>query len=90
VLAIANIMQYEVTMAKTRAANNEQSQIPASLQRRAKEPAKSVHFQIPLSWWEELSRLAREFDQDVSIFLREAIEDWLRRARKFQIDASEK
>lgn len=56
--------------------------IPASLQRKAKEPSKMVQFRIPLSWWEELSGLAREFDQDVSTFLREATEDWLRRASR--------
>jgi hypothetical protein len=56
--------------------------IPASLRRTKKEPAKMVGFRIPLSWWEELSALAREYDQDVSTFIREAIEDWLRRARK--------
>lgn len=55
--------------------------VPASLQRRTKEPTKAVHFQIPLSWWQELYDLGREFDQDVSTFLREAIEDWLQRAR---------
>jgi hypothetical protein len=47
-----------------------------------KEPTKPIQFKIPLSWWEELSDLGREFDQDVSTFLREATEDWLRRARK--------
>jgi predicted DNA-binding protein len=57
-------------------------EIPASLRRRKKEPSKMVGLRIPLSWWEELSALAREFDQDVSTFLREATEDWLRRARK--------
>jgi hypothetical protein len=56
--------------------------IPASLQRRTKEPVKMVQLRIPLSWWEELTSLAREYDQDVSTFLREAAEDWLRRARK--------
>ena len=58
------------------------SGIPASLQRRKKEPVKSVQLRIPISWWEELSALAQEFDQDVSTFLREATEDWLRRARQ--------
>lgn len=58
--------------------------IPASLQRRVKEPTKMVQLRIPISWWNELSGLAREFDQDVSTFLREATEDWLRRARKVQ------
>jgi hypothetical protein len=56
--------------------------IPASLQRRNKEPTKSIQLRIPLSWSEELNALAREFDQNVSTFLREATEDWLRRARK--------
>ena len=58
--------------------------ISASLRRKKKEPSKMVALRIPLSWWEELSALAREFDQDVSTFLREATEDWLRRARKVQ------
>jgi hypothetical protein len=57
-------------------------EIPASLRRKAKGPDKMVQFRIPLSWWEELTALAREFDQDVSTFLREATEDWLQRARK--------
>jgi hypothetical protein len=57
-------------------------EIPASLQRRKKEPFKSIQLRIPLSWSEELTSLSREFDQDVSTFLREAIEDWLRRASK--------
>lgn len=56
----------------------------ASLQRRVKEPIKLYQLRIPLSWWEELSGLAKEFDQDVSIFLREATEDWLQKARKVQ------
>lgn len=56
--------------------------MPASLQRRAKEPKKQIQFYVPLSWWEELSGLATEFDQDVSTFLREATDDWLQRARK--------
>jgi hypothetical protein len=61
----------------------EYEDIPASLRRaKKKEPSKMVALRIPLSWWEELSALAREFDQDVSTFLREATEDWLRRARK--------
>jgi hypothetical protein len=58
--------------------------IPASLQRRVKEPAKLVQLRIPMSWWEELSGLAREFDQDVSTFLREATDEWLQRARRVQ------
>lgn len=57
-------------------------EVPASLRRARKEPTKMIQFRIPLSWWEELSALAREFEQDVSTFLREATEDWLRRARK--------
>ena len=56
--------------------------VPASLQRKSKEPKKQIQFNVPLSWWQELSDLSREFDQDVSIFLREATEDWLRKARK--------
>lgn len=56
--------------------------IPASLRRGKKEPTKMTQVRIPLSWWEELSSLARDYDQDVSTFIREAIEDWLRRARK--------
>ncbi len=58
------------------------SGIPASLQRKTKEPTKMIQLRIPLSWAEELTALAREFDQDVSTFLREATEDWLERARK--------
>jgi len=68
---------------------NEESQkpaehegIPASLRRGKKEPIKAVQIRMPHSWWEELRGLSQEFDQDVSVFLREAIEDWLRRARK--------
>jgi hypothetical protein len=64
--------------------------IPASLRRGKKEPSKMVALRIPLSWWEELSALAREFDQDVSTFLREATEDWLRRARKVHKAGSSK
>jgi len=61
--------------------------IPASLQRKEKEPAKFVQFRIPVSWWEELADLGREFNQDVSTFLREATEDWLQRARKVRQQA---
>jgi hypothetical protein len=61
--------------------------IPASLQRRTKEPAKMVALRIPLSWWEELAALAQEYNQDVSTFLREATEDWLKRARKVRREA---
>jgi hypothetical protein len=56
--------------------------IPASLRRGKKEPFRMVQVRLPLSWWEELCDFAREFDQDISVFLREATEDWLRRARK--------
>lgn len=63
--------------------------LPASLQRRIKEPARLVQFRIPLSWWEELSSLAQEFDQDVSTFLREATLDWLQRARRVQRNLAE-
>lgn len=62
--------------------NTSDSNIPASLRRPKKEPAKMIQFRIPLSWWEELNDLAQEFEQDISTFLREATEDWLRRARK--------
>jgi hypothetical protein len=41
-----------------------------------------VQLRIPQSWWEELSGLAKEFDQDVTTFLREATDDWLQKARK--------
>jgi len=61
---------------------SENIKVPASLQRRKKEPSKALQLRIPLSWAEELKGLAREYDQDVSTFLREAIEDWLERARK--------
>lgn len=60
--------------------------IPASLQRGNQEPYKAIHLRIPLSWWEELRSFSREFDRDMSVFLREAIEDWLRRARKVHQD----
>jgi hypothetical protein len=56
--------------------------IPESLQRRKKEPVKSIQLRLPVSWCEELTAFGREYDQDVSTFLREATEDWLRRARK--------
>jgi hypothetical protein len=58
--------------------------VPTSLRRKSKEPKKPLQFNVPLSWWEELTELAREYDQDVSTFLREATEDWLKRARKAQ------
>ena len=58
------------------------AEVPASLQKKSKEPKKQIQFSIPQSWWEELTDLGREFDQDVATFLREATEDWLKRARK--------
>ena len=61
--------------------------IPATLQRKAKEPKKQIQFNVPLSWWEELTELGREFDQDVAVFLREATQDWLQRARKVRQQA---
>jgi hypothetical protein len=61
---------------------SESMRIPASLQRKTKEPIRMVTFKIPHSWWEELSALARDYDRDVSTFLREATEDWLVRARQ--------
>jgi len=64
--------------------NQEYDDIPASLRRRKKEPQKMIQVRIPLSQWEELATLARDYDQDVSTFLREALEDWLRRARKIR------
>jgi hypothetical protein len=69
-------------MNKEPASPLDENDIPASLRRGKKEPSKMTQVRIPLSWWEELSSLAREYDQDVSTFIREAIEDWLRRARK--------
>jgi len=57
-------------------------EVPASLQRKSKEPKRQIQFSVPLSWWEELTDLSREFDQDITTFLREATEEWLRRARK--------
>jgi hypothetical protein len=82
VLAIAYKASVEFSMSGNTGNIIGKDEIPASLQRKAKEPAKMVNFRIPLSWWDELSSLAREFDQDVSTFLREATEDWLRRASK--------
>lgn len=61
---------------------SEPTRIPASLQRSKKEPTKSIQLRLPVSWCEELTALAREYDQDVTTFLREATEDWLLRARK--------
>jgi hypothetical protein len=58
--------------------------VPTSLQRRSKEPRKQIQFSVPLSWWKELTALAREFDQDVATFMREATEDWLQKARRVQ------
>jgi hypothetical protein len=58
------------------------SDIPASLRRPKKEPEKAIQVRIAFSQWRELTALAREYDQTVSAFIREAIEDWLRRARK--------
>ncbi len=57
-------------------------EVPASLRRKSKEPKKQIQFSVPLSWWEELTDLGREFDQDVATFLREATEEWLQKARK--------
>ena len=63
-------------------------EVPASLQRRAKELKRQIQFNVPLSWWEELTDLSREFDQPVVTFLREATEDWLRKARKVRQQAA--
>jgi len=59
-------------------------EVPASLRRKSKEPKKQIQFSVPLSWWEELTDLGREFDQDVATFLREATEEWLQKARKIR------
>ena len=67
--------------------SSESIYIPSSLQRRSKEPRKQIQFSVPLSWWEELTELGREFDQDVATFLREATEEWLQRARKVRQQA---
>jgi len=56
--------------------------VPASLRRPKKEPEKAMQVRIAISQWKELTDLAREYDQTVAAFVREAIEDWLRRARK--------
>ena len=55
--------------------------LPASLRRPAKEPQKILYTRISLRHWEELVEFSHEYDQDVSTFIREAVEDWLRRAR---------
>lgn len=60
----------------------EHDDIPASLRRRKTEPQKVLYVRIAQSHWDELEEFAHEYDQDVSTFIREAIEDWLRRARK--------
>ena len=62
--------------------NEEYNDIPASLRRPKKEPEKAIQVRIAISHWKELTAFARDYDQDVSTFVREAIEDWLRRARK--------
>jgi len=62
--------------------NQEYDDIPASLRRRTEEPQKAIQVRIALSQWEELTALGRDYDQNVSTFIREAIEDWLRRARE--------
>jgi hypothetical protein len=61
---------------------SDSSDVPASLQRKVKEPMKSIQLRLPMSWADELSDLAKQYNQDVSTFLREATEDWLKRARK--------
>jgi hypothetical protein len=70
--------------------NDEQSKnddIPASLRRPKREPERAMQVRIAISQWKELRVLAREYDQTVSAFIREAIEDWLRRARKARKDS---
>lgn len=81
VLAIAN-KRGEKAMTEAAQSSADPTDLPASLQRRPKEPFKFCQFRIPMSWWKELSDLAQEFDQDVSTFLREATEEWLQRARR--------
>jgi hypothetical protein len=58
------------------------SDIPASLRRQKKEPEKQMQVRIPISQWRELTALAHEYDQTITAFIREALDDWLRRARK--------
>ncbi len=62
--------------------SNNDADIPTSLRRTKAEPQKMLHIRITLSQWQELADLGHEYGQDVSTFIREAIEDWLRRARK--------
>lgn len=59
-----------------------EEEIPASLRRRKKEPIQQLQVRIPLSWADELRDFAREYDQTVTTFILEAVEDWLRRARQ--------
>ena len=57
---------------ETNAMNEDATQdnnIPASLRRQKKEPQKMVQLRIPLSQWEELDALARDYEQDVSTFM---------------------
>lgn len=69
--------------------NEDPIDIPASMRRGKKEISKIIGLRIPLSWWYELSQLAKEYDQDVSTFIREAVGEWLQRARKVrQMDKS--
>jgi hypothetical protein len=83
VLAIANRELKEgCCMATDAGSVTDALEVPASLQKKSKEPKKQIQFSIPQSWWEELTELGREFDQDVATFLREATEEWLRKARK--------
>jgi hypothetical protein len=83
VLAIANIPFSEGAYMATEAGSvSDAVEVPASLQKKSKEPKKQIQFNVPLSWWEELTDLSREFDQDVATFLRKATEEWLRKARK--------
>lgn len=62
--------------------STQDNDIPASLRRQKKEPQKALMVRIALSHWEELAAFGHDYEQDVSTFVREAIEDWLRRARK--------
>jgi hypothetical protein len=71
-----NVMNEDATQ------STQDNDIPASLRRQKKEPQKALMVRIALSHWEELAAFGLDYEQDVSTFVREAIEDWLRRARK--------
>ena len=68
---------------------DDQVEVPPSLRRERREAKRQIQFHIPVSWYVELKDLAREFDQDISAFIREATEDWLKRARKVRAQIPE-